>query len=362
MGILRLLLALSVVAAHCGAIWGFTLVGGQIAVQSFYIISGFYMTLILNEKYIGINNSYQLFISNRFIRLYPIYWTVLITTILVCFIIAISSNFKNIPFAFYFSQTNYFSFGFLTLTNLIIFGQDVVMFLGINPANGNLFFTKNFLSTNPQLYTFLLIPQAWTLGVELMFYLVAPFIVKRGIKTVITIIIVSLVLRFILYDYFILKDDPWTYRFFPTEILFFLCGYLSYHLYQKIKKVTFPKHLNISVLLFCIGITILYKYLPTGKVSFLPFSLKEGVYFGTIILSIPILFNYSKKNPLDNKIGELSYPVYISHMLIFMILSLKTFNFLNSGWIAALFTILFSYVLNVLIASPIEKLRQRRLK
>lgn len=70
MGIIRFLLALSVVITHCGSLFGTSLVVGQIAVQSFYIISGFYMSLILNEKYIGVNGSYKLFITNRF---YPIY-------------------------------------------------------------------------------------------------------------------------------------------------------------------------------------------------------------------------------------------------------------------------------------------------
>src|SRR5450759_4624800 len=78
MGIIRVLLALSVVAAHFGGIWNLRFVGGQVAVQSFYIISGFYMSLILNEKYVGKNKSYKLFITNRFLRLYPIYWLSLI--------------------------------------------------------------------------------------------------------------------------------------------------------------------------------------------------------------------------------------------------------------------------------------------
>ena len=83
MGKIRLLLALSVVAVHGGIIWKFQLVGGHIAVQAFFIISGFYMSLILNEKYIGSNSSYKLFITNRFLRLYPIYWTVLLFTLLL---------------------------------------------------------------------------------------------------------------------------------------------------------------------------------------------------------------------------------------------------------------------------------------
>src|SRR5450759_1833879 len=97
MGIIRVLLALSVVAAHFGGIWNLRFVGGQVAVQSFYIISGFYMSLILNEKYVGKNKSYKLFITNRFLRLYPIYWTVLLLTIIFCITVAIITNSHSAP-------------------------------------------------------------------------------------------------------------------------------------------------------------------------------------------------------------------------------------------------------------------------
>ncbi|MDH6355821.1 peptidoglycan/LPS O-acetylase OafA/YrhL [Dysgonomonas sp. PH5-45] len=81
MGIIRLLLAISVVINHSTAIFGCRLVGGAVAVQAFYIISGFYMAMILTEKYVG-KGSYKLFISNRFLRLYPIYWAILLVVIL----------------------------------------------------------------------------------------------------------------------------------------------------------------------------------------------------------------------------------------------------------------------------------------
>src|SRR5438093_7095325 len=81
MGMFRFLLALSVVIAHTKAIYGYELIGGYLSVNSFFIISGFYMAFILNEKYIGKNSSYRLFITNRFLRIYPIYWLTLISMI-----------------------------------------------------------------------------------------------------------------------------------------------------------------------------------------------------------------------------------------------------------------------------------------
>ena len=50
MGIIRLILAIAVVIVHTEEpIFGFEFVRGLVAVQAFYIISGFYMAMILNE-------------------------------------------------------------------------------------------------------------------------------------------------------------------------------------------------------------------------------------------------------------------------------------------------------------------------
>ena len=183
MGLLRFILAVTVVIAHSSSILGFTLVGGQIAVQAFYIISGFYMTLILNEKYVGTNSSYKLFITNRFLRLYPIYWTVLALTVLYSSLDPL--NLKGDEYAAFSYYVNYFndlslgSFLFLLFTNLFLFLQDSVLFLGLNTSDGSLFFTQNFRESSPPLFNFLFLPQAWTIGVEISFYLIAPFIVRR---------------------------------------------------------------------------------------------------------------------------------------------------------------------------------------
>lgn len=81
MGTIRLLLAISVVIAHTSSIFGFNLVGDLLAVELFYVISGFYMALILNEKYVSPKNVYKLFITNRLLKLYPAYWFILILMI-----------------------------------------------------------------------------------------------------------------------------------------------------------------------------------------------------------------------------------------------------------------------------------------
>ncbi len=166
---------------------------GEIAVQSFYIISGFYISYILNEKYIGVNNSYKLFLTNRLLRLFPIYWFVLALTIAASLFYCFYTNFEHLGYfelyVDFFKKMDISSLIYLLFTNLFIIGQDTILFLGLNTETGNLFFTQNFKHTNPQLYQFMAIPQAWTISIELLFYILAPFILKRNYKIILILIL-----------------------------------------------------------------------------------------------------------------------------------------------------------------------------
>ena len=67
MGVLRFLLATAVATNHSGCVYGYCLFPGGVAVKIFFIISGFLMGLILNEKY-GAGRNW-LFYSNRALRI-----------------------------------------------------------------------------------------------------------------------------------------------------------------------------------------------------------------------------------------------------------------------------------------------------
>jgi peptidoglycan/LPS O-acetylase OafA/YrhL len=363
MGILRLLLAVSVVINHTGPILGLTLVGGPVAVKAFYIISGFYMSLILNEKYTADRpRSYRLFIINRFLRLYPVYWAVLVLTLLLGVAVWVFGNSATggplQGYVKYFDAGSSFpllTWLFLIVTHLILFGQDLAMFLGVNATNGSLFFTRNFALAQPQLHSFLLLPQAWTIGLELTFYLIAPFIVRRKLPLIIGLIIIFTVLRLIAYSNG-LNHDPWTYRFFPFELAFFLLGNISYRLYTKLRTVEIANYINFSALFILFGLTIIYRYLPVYI---------NILYYAAWCVLIPFVFLLTKSSKLDSRIGELSYPVYICHILVLLLLLLIPGFIVTSGKVAVLTIILsigLSLVLNRFIAAPIEKIRQARLR
>ena len=358
MGILRFILAITVVIAHSSSVFGCNFVGAQIAVQAFYIISGFYMALILNEKYVGVNGSYKLFISNRFLRLYPIYWTVLLLTIAMSIAVTIHSNGSSIGqftvYSKYFNVMSLGSFVFLIFTNLFLFLQDIVMFLGLNTTTGHLYYTSDFSQTKPQLHHFLLIPQAWTIGVEIAFYLIAPFLVRQKFKYIIFFIVMSLLLRFVLSNYG-LSNDPWSYRFFPTELVFFMLGIVSYQLYVKIRSLDINKVYLKTIWMFLLGITLFYDFMP------LPY--KYPVYLFLFFIGLPFVFILTKKWKYDTYIGELSYPIYISHIFVMSCLyAFKIPIVLGLGFSLIIATILFSVLLNEVVTKKIEIFRQKRVK
>ena len=363
MGILRLLLALSVVASHGWTFLNLTFIGGPLAVQAFFIISGFYISLILNEKYIKKNDNYFLFISNRFLRLFPTYWSVLILIVISNFFIYIVSKGTKFHTFDIFREIHY-SFStwvYIVFSNIFILFQDFVCFIGVNPATGNMFFTKNFLlyySTTK----FFSIRQAWTISLELYFYLLAPFIVRKNWKFVLLIALLSFSLRVFLYNFLSLNFDPWTHRFFPTEIFYFLLGFISYKLYKKISSYPTNQLLDYVIFISLLLFTLFKGSLPEFKVNYFPVPVFDFIYLILIAIALPFLFNKFKSNKIDTIIGELSYPVYISHIFLDDTMHSIPLPIFQNSFVQLLVLLGFSYALNYFIANPIEKFRQARLK
>ena len=348
MGILRLIFALSVVAGHTNGIVIWKGPGGLVAVQCFYIISGYYMAFVLDKKY---NSSpIRSFYLSRYFRLFPIY---IITLLLYFFAAFLLTSFAKIPLSRFGAislwrtmSENHVEFIFTVLSNIFIFGQDIFMFLGV--GSDGFFFTENFRSVSPA-YPLLVLPQCWTLGVELLFYMVAPFIVKGNIRRIYVLAAISIALRLFFYSAGFMYD-PWVYRFFPFELALFLFGSGAYRLYSKFSHIDvynniYAVALSIAILAFCI------EYLPR-----LSFEWKLVLYF-IFSLTLPCLFRISKNSAVDRYIGEYSYPIYVAHIPIIRVLMSLGFNHQNLGaWVTAL-SICLSLALIHLVQIPVDRYR-----
>jgi peptidoglycan/LPS O-acetylase OafA/YrhL len=355
MGLLRFLLAVSVIIAHSQPYHGLTFVGGPMAVEAFFIISGFYITMILNEKYLAGKGSYWLFISNRFLRLYPFYWVVMVVTVIIALV---APNYNNTSVMNHLA--NYEAYGdklslttwvFLIFSHITIFLQDVTLFMGLNLETGNLYLTHSFHNTGVKVFQLMMVGQAWSISLELMFYLVAPFIVRNK-KLVVSLMLASFALKYYGH-YHGYGDDPWSYRFFPFELGYFLLGSIAYFLYKRyVIHLKLPKSVYIAdLILVVIATTFLKKMnLPYG----------DQLYLTLIFLSIPLLFNFTKRMKYDRLIGELSYPIYLTHLVVINTV-VSTRTGFHPDLIVIASTLIFSYILIKFFGEPLERYRQHRM-
>ncbi|MFJ3461765.1 acyltransferase family protein [Achromobacter spanius] len=349
MGFLRTLLALSVVLDHLGGGYADQLVGGRLAVQLFYVISGFLISYVLTatDHYQGATGK---FYANRFLRLFPIYLAVAALT-LTAHIVSGGSFFRiyeALPFS---------AEVFLFLSNLFIFGQDWLMFFGIRDSA--LVFTGSFANSDVPLYKGLLVPQAWTLGVEMSFYLVAPFVL-RSPRRLLALLAASLALRAILIWTGVGRSDPWTYRFFPTELALFLIGSLSHQVLLPRMKAWTQRVKRLPEL----GTGILFLYAVAHFSIGINPTVRDGLAVLLFAALLPLAFLFQSRHKLDKAIGELSYPLYICHMLVIMAFSwlmhdVQEHQPMLFAAMAITGCIGVSAVLNYLIADPVERLRSR---
>jgi peptidoglycan/LPS O-acetylase OafA/YrhL len=345
MGLLRFLLAIDIVLIHLGGIpFGFVPMDGTVAITAFYIISGFYMALILNEKYNIKNNSYKLFLTNRFLRIYPLYWILLIIAVFTSLVFIANPQAHLLsPFI-----NQYQVLHGLTLLKQIVI--DLVRVILLVP-NSAYFLPKNY---NLDL---IVIGPSWTLGLELIFYLIVPFIARRSLKQIVVITLICHFLRVITYHYFVILIGKNVYVnsfFFPAVVFYFVFGVLSYKLYAIYKKFNSSVVFSRLVLIFIVLYTIFYHFIPIDT---------RKIYYFSLFISIPIIFKQFNKNKFDKFVGDLSYPIYISHFVLinfsFLFLPKQYVNFSNI--ILLFLCILFAFILHKTIEVPIDRYRQARL-
>ena len=89
----------------------------------------------------------------------------------------------------------------------------------------------------------LIVPQCWTIGVELTFYLVAPF-ACRSVRGTTALFLFGLATRLCLGAFATPGLDTWLYRFAPAEMMLFASGGLAYFAGRAIRKRVPPGRLH----------------------------------------------------------------------------------------------------------------------
>lgn len=334
MGVLRILLALAVLFSHVGQMEVIKFINSGVAVYSFFIISGFYIAMVLDQKYRG-PGSASIFYANRYLRLWPTYAISLLIILFAVFQnntlgVAVSS-FKSLPFLHQmFVLFSNFSFVGLDLLYHVNLGSEGVVFseYGVNKDHTG----SNFIFNQP----------AWSIWIELMFYLAAPFVV-RSLKS--SCVFMLLGIAFILS----LRHLPQIfgqYRYdlyYPYFFAFFGLGSVSYWLSSK--------SIELKSWIYVVGTLI--------SLAFLAMPMEFGSsYYLLLAFAIPQIFELTKSSKIDRFIGDLSYPIYILHLPIHAVMISQ--NFLPSKSIqTVIVTLVISILVVVFIERPIGRARER---
>lgn len=336
MGVLRFFLALSVVFTHAGSFTGFFLGDGRLAVQAFYMISGFYMAMVWTEKYSKYDSPVMSFYLSRALRIYPMYFIVIALTLILALFIKLppleylASSSDGLPLVIW-----------AYVSQITLIGMETSVFFG---ASG-----------------YWISPVAWTLGLEIAFYLLAPFLVGR-VKLSIVIVSISLASRAV--TFYLMgwhHDTPeyaliWAYRFFPFEIALFLSGALSYHLFSRFSGL-FKTLLSRPEFVFISAVTLVAWLCYFSLLYPILDEAAYWIYYFVVFCTLWVIFNGTKDSALDRYVGELSFPMYMVHIPLLWVVGLFV-KPMNTIYVLIPLSMLLSMTL-VVIQNVIDKYRHR---
>lgn len=351
MGLIRTYLALAVVFGHAGVAtsdWVPLHARNGLAVQIFYVISGFYMQLIFRKYVPNLNRTEVIsFYLARLFRIFPLYYVTLIICIVIVSVFQTKHHWPPIAALTALdgpSQAAYLA------SNLLIAGQDILRFFAFDPAAGG--FRPDFFNEAPsrlQASSFAVLGQAWTLANELVFYALVPLIVPLRTRTVLLV-----------FGGLLLGTVP-----------FFLAGKVTYNVEYGLPLFFLPAF--IAGALMCrvakSEIFVLLAESAWGmRVCFL--ATAAAIYYGNVswdnhrtlaafTLALPFAFVLTRTSVLDRWVGELSYPIYMIH---FPIMHLAQGLDLPKpyGPVVAMVSVPLAVLMFLLVQRPIDAWRTRR--
>lgn len=310
MGTYRLVLALMVVTSHLR--WfAFGHNQGVTAVVSFFLLSGYVMTALI-EKYYDRIETLPKFAIDRALRLYPQFiFYLLAATALTCI----------------FHQWGIFNhdltFGTWVL-NALMLPLGYYMF-GFEHAQ--------------------VLPPAWSLGLEFTFYAVFPFLLIYRARAIAFVLSLAF---FIFATSGQIDADAWGYRLLPGTLFIFICG--SY-----IRTADY--RLPVIAWLVSLCLVAVWFIDPSYRIA------SNLEVFAGISIGIPAVWLLSKLrfSKIDELLGNMSYGVYLNHWVLLIIEGSMHISAVTVphrlGLMAA--SVMLSYVTYRFVERPALMLRRR---
>ncbi len=344
LGVIRFLLSFSVIAYHLTA---YIPNLGLLAVNFFYVISGFLITLVLHESY---NFKFSPFAKNRFLRLYPAYFALAGLSLLF------STTLESYAL-FHPSWAGPASMGDTT-GNLFIFPW---AFLSDDIIPMNIFGVHALDSITPR---FRLIPSTWSVGVEIVCYFLLWAFTARNLTTTALTIAAS-----IGWHVYVISEGlnlGFTYCPPPAAMLPFGLGALAFHLSKRISIPTLSGRAGIAAtVLICAAFLINWAASLNN-----PFFGSIYYYANTAIAFFSVIAinrtrHAGKLGIVDKWMGDLAYPMFLGQYVFgfvawrFLGMSTAPVRGTELFLLGATLTIAASIAIVLVIDRKINKVRSR---
>ena len=342
MGVLRFFLALCVIAFHLTQQLP---VLGMLAVNFFYIISGFLMTLVLNEVY---RFDFGRFSANRVLRLFPAYFAVAICV----FALHVSTP-----------ESRQFHPSWQNASQ----PPDVLANIFIFPWA---FLSDPIVSTPFDIFhsdvdRYRLVPSTWSVGVELICYVLLWAASARS--PVLAFVTLGLALLWEGYFVFLHPNPKMLYAPWTAAMIPFSLGSLAYHLRAYAPDLA-PLRSKSWFTTLVAGVTIAV-FTSIWFLDF-PSNINTPSYVATFLIGSLSVFILQRTRPsgrfadIDRHLGDLSYPMflaqYVAAAAIYQLLPSGT---TPRGWLilatGLLATLAMAEAIVLIIDRPIVALRDR---
>ena len=306
---------------------------GGLAVSFFFVLSGFLITyLLLKEKSNTKKISIKKFYLRRILRTWPLYYLlVFIGTVVLPAILFYVSSEVSIPYSF----------------------SDVILYyIFFTPFMVNIFYGHHFLEP------------LWSIGVEEVFYLIWAPLIKifksRSLTVILLVLILKVITMFLMFLFFknSILYQVLSYLKFESMAIGALGAYLVFNSKKEISSfLIFSKTAQIIIFTFLILRLTTFKYflMSGGWMSFcfntpLFSSIILDFIFLWLILNLSLNKNHiiNLNHSIFNFLGDISYGIYMYHMLVIFSVVLLFSNFLNT--ISGIYsTLLFYFITTILV-------------
>jgi peptidoglycan/LPS O-acetylase OafA/YrhL len=297
------------------------------AIVAFFFLSGFLMPATLDHNYdaTSFTGKSIRYLINRFLRIYPVYFVALLLDFL-----ALWHN-PTARSLYYFTWPS-------VRQNFILLGLNQSEYWGQD---------QRFIGP------------AWTLDVELQYYILVPLLVllaRFAPKLLVALLIIASCVG--LHHLIEPTGQDSIDRSLLTWSPFFILGFISYW-YRK----TLLNRVSLNAL-FCAGTILCAISLGLG---FLSRSASHWVFaFALLAFAARLLLSAKKQSKADRMFGDLAYPVFIMHAVVNTSgLPGELANLIAPGSVAVLtlstlaLTLPLCIAVDLLISRPIDRLRQR---